>query len=98
MLLLTPIRWANPPHQYNSSAEYPWRVQSTVSTQRNLLNQDQAASEASSDSYVEPQNNASKESAVAAAKLKAMKLSRFRIHHYFDYVAGTSTGGYVFPS
>lgn len=29
------------------------------------------------------------------ANLPDDDLSRFRIHHYFDYVAGTSTGGYV---
>ena len=23
-------------------------------------------------------------------------LDKFRIHHYFDYIVGTSTGGYVF--
>lgn len=87
--------WTNKLLQYDSSAEYPWRDQSTVLTLRNLLDEAQAASEASSDSNIGPQTEASKQRAIGTANSKALKLSRFCIHHYFDYVAGTSTGGYV---
>lgn len=28
----------------------------------------------------------------------SMEVHNFKPHHYFDYIAGTSTGGYVFSS
>jgi hypothetical protein len=45
----------------------------------------------------ETSSNATRDSAwpssIHTANLPDDDLSRFRIHHYFDYIAGTSTGG-----
>lgn len=90
---LNPIYWANKLRQYDSSAEYPWRAHSTVLTRRSLADHARAVSEASSDSNSATRNNTRKQSVGDTEKLKAKNLSGFRIHHYFDYVAGTSTGG-----
>lgn len=60
-----------------------------------MLEQLPTASDGSEESNNSTLPNTAKQDDHETARIKAVKLAKFRLHHYFDYVAGSSTGGSV---